>query len=228
VIVKLLVGAGPVETTRFTEEPTATDVPASGASLITLPEGTVLFDPVDTVPTTRPAPLIDVDAAVWVSPTTFGTKTVAGPVETTRFTEEPTATDVPASGASLITLPEGTVLLDPVDTVPTTRPAPVIDVVAAVWVSPTTFGTKTVAGPVETVRLTDEPTATDVPANGDSLITLPEGTVLLDAVDTVPTTRPAPVIEVVAAFWVSPTTFGTKTCAGVVIVSGIAEDVLTS
>jgi hypothetical protein len=28
---------------------------------------------------------------------------VAEPVETTRFTDEPTATDVPASGASLIT-----------------------------------------------------------------------------------------------------------------------------
>ena len=109
VIVKVAVGAGPVETTRFTDEPTVTDAPASGDSLITPPEGTVLLDAVNTVPTTRPVPVIEVVAALWVSPTTFGTNTFAGPLETTRFTDEPTATDVPASGASLITLPEGTV-----------------------------------------------------------------------------------------------------------------------
>ena len=84
------------------------------------------------------------------------------------------------------------------------------------------------AGPVEITRFTDEPTVTDVPASGASLITAPDATVLLDAIDTVPTTRPAPVIEVVAALCVSPTTFGTETYAGVVIVSGIAEDALTS
>jgi hypothetical protein len=63
----------------------------------------VLLVVVVTVPTTRPTPVIEVVAAACVSPTTFGTATVAGPVETTRFTDEPTATDVPASGASLIT-----------------------------------------------------------------------------------------------------------------------------
>src|SRR5580693_1337829 len=43
-------------------------------------------------------------------------------------------------------------------------------------------------------------------------MTLPATTVELLAVDTVPSTRPAPVMPVVAAACVSPTTFGTATC----------------
>ena len=38
-------------------------------------------------------------------------------------------------------------------TVPTTSPALVIAVVAAAWVAPTTFGTVTCAGPVDTVKI---------------------------------------------------------------------------
>ena len=64
------------------------------------------------MPTTNPALVIDVVAAACVSPTTLGTLTFAGPLDTTRFTEEPVLTDVPAAGASLITEPEATVLLD--------------------------------------------------------------------------------------------------------------------
>src|SRR5580693_2359970 len=69
-------------------------------------------------------------------------------------------------------------------------------------------------GPEETTRSTAEPTFTNVPAVGLSLITLPAATVLLDCVVTVPTVRPAPVIAVVAAACVNPTTFGTANCAG--------------
>ena len=47
--------AGPEETTRFTAEPGATELPAAGFSLITLPAATVLLDAVVTVPSTRPA-----------------------------------------------------------------------------------------------------------------------------------------------------------------------------
>jgi hypothetical protein len=57
----------------------------------------------------------------------------------------------------------------------------------------------TLAGPVETTKLTTEPDATLVPAIGLSLITLPEGTVGLLAALTVPTIRPAPVIALDAA-----------------------------
>src|SRR5919204_602802 len=113
-----------------------------------------------------------------------------------------------------MTDPDGTVVLDVVVTVPTTRPALVIAVVAAVWVRPTTFGTATCGGPDETTSDTALPTATWVAATGDWLITNPAGTVVLEDVVTVPTTRPALVIAVVAAVWVRPTTFGTETCGG--------------
>jgi hypothetical protein len=138
------------------------------------------------------------------------------PLDITRFADDPVFTEVPAVGLSLITSPEGTVLLEAVVTVPTTNPTPVIAVDAAVCVSFNTFGTitcVTCAGPLEITRFTDDPVFTDVPATGLSLITSPEGTVLLDAVVTVPTTSPAPVIAVDAAVCVSFTTFGTDTCA---------------
>ena len=55
--------------------------------------------------------MIALVAAACVRPTTFGTVTGAGPVLTVRFTAEPAVTLVPATGLSLITLPEGTVEL---------------------------------------------------------------------------------------------------------------------
>ena len=54
----------------------------------------------------------------------------------------------------------------PLVTVPTTRPAPVIALVAAACVRLTTFGTATSGGPVDTTRLTALPDATCVPATG--------------------------------------------------------------
>ena len=119
---------------------------------------------------------------------------------------------VPATGLSLITSPDATAELLCVVTVPSTSPAPVMAVVAAAWVSPTTLGTTTGAGPVETTMLTAEPLLTLVPATGLSLITSPDATVELLCVVTVPSTSPAPVIAVVAAACVSPTTLGTATC----------------
>src|SRR5207302_6511246 len=86
-----------------------------------------------------------------VSPTTFGTATGVGagaPLETTRLTAEALATLVPAAGLSLITLPEATVVLDCIVTVPAVRPALVRALVAAACVWPTTFGTGTVGGGV--------------------------------------------------------------------------------
>jgi len=211
-------GAGPLDTTRFTVDPALIDVPAAGLSLITLPDGTVLLAAVVTVPTTKPAFVIAVAAAACVIPTTFGTVKDAGPLDTTRFTADPALTDVPATGLSLTTLPDGTVLLAAVVTVPTTNPAFVSAVVAAACVEPTTFGTVTDAGPLDTTRFTADPALTDVPATGLSLITLPDATVLLAAVVTVPTTKPAFVSAVVAAACVDPTTFGT------VVPFGAAEE----
>src|SRR5881227_2415806 len=206
--------AGPLETTRLTAEPLATLVPAGGLSLMTLPAATVLLDCIVTAPTVRPAPVMALVAAACVWPTTFGTAIRAGPLETARLTGEPLAPSVPACGLSLMTLPEATVLLACIVTAPTVRPAPVMALVAAACVWPTTFGTAICAGPLETTRLTGEPLATFVPAGGLSLMTLPEATVLLDCIVTAPTVRPAPVMALVAAACVWPTTFGTAICAG--------------
>jgi hypothetical protein len=141
----------------------------------------------------------------------------AGPVETTRFTAELGAALLPAGGVWLMTLPDGTLALAAVVTVPTVSPAPVIAAVAAAWVSPTTLGTVTIAGPVETTRFTAEPDAALLPAGGVWLMTLPDGTLALAAVVTVPSVNPAPVIAEVAAAWVSPTTLGTVTIAAVTV-----------
>ena len=65
---------------------------------------------------------------------------------------------MPAAGVWLITDPAGTVVLDAVVTVPTVRPAPVIAVVAAACVRPTTLGTATCGRPDETTSATALPT----------------------------------------------------------------------
>jgi hypothetical protein len=181
-----------------------TFVPAEGFSLMTLPEGTVVLDAVVTVPSTSPAAVMADVAAVCVCPTTLGTAT---PVEITRLTADPPLTAVPAVGLSLITLPTGTVMLEALLVV-TVSPTLVMADAAAACVCPTTLGTAT---PVEITRLTADPLLTDVPADGLSLITLPTGTVLLEADVTVPSTRPAPVMADVAAACVCPTTPGTAT-----------------
>src|SRR5215813_3151406 len=113
-----------------------------------------------------------------------------------------------------MTEPAGTVVLAAFVTAPTVRPAFVIAVEAAACVSPTTLGTATCGGPDDTTSATALFVATCVPAVGFWLITDPDGTVVLDAVVTVPTVNPAFVIEVVAAACVRPTTFGTATCGG--------------
>src|SRR5512139_512103 len=206
--------AGPDETTRFTELPEATLEPEVGLWLITLPAATVELLCVVTVPTLRPTPVIAVVAAACVMPTTLGTVTGAGPDDTTRFTELPDATLEPEVGFWLITLPAATEELLCVVTVPTLRLAPVIAVVAAACVMPTTSGTDTEAGPDETTRFTELPDATLEPEVGLWLITLPAATVELLCVVTVPTLRPTPVIAVVAAACVMPATLGTVTEAG--------------
>jgi hypothetical protein len=150
----------------------------------------------------------------------------AAPVETTRLTGDPDAALLPAGGFWLMTLPAATVALDAVVTVPTVRPAPVSALVAAAWVSPTTLGTVTCAGPVETTRFTADPDAALLPAGGFWLMTLPAATVALDAVVTVPRVNPAAVIALVAAAWVSPTTLGTVTCAAVTVTVCVPDALL--
>src|SRR3954470_18228572 len=98
-----------------------------------------------------------------------------------------------------MTDPAGTVMLGAVVIVPITSGAVVIAVVAAAWVNPMTLGALTCGRPVDTVSAIALPTTTSAPAAGDWLMTLPAGTVMLDAVVTVPRTSCAPVMAVVAA-----------------------------
>src|SRR5438477_2508391 len=105
------VGAAPEETTRLTAEPFATDVPGTGVSLMTWPAGTVELAALLMAPTVRFTASMPARAAACARPTTSGTRTGAGPEDTTRFTADPVATDVPAAGVSLITWPAGTVSL---------------------------------------------------------------------------------------------------------------------
>src|SRR4051794_19316884 len=179
---------------------------------MTEPTGTVVLDAVVMAPTVNSAPVMAALAAACVCPTTFGTATCGKPDEMTSATALPVVTCVPAAGDSLITEPAGTVVLDAVVTAPTVRFTPVIAVVAAACVWPTTFGTATCGRPDETTRATALPVVTCVPAAGGERIPEPVGTVVLDAVVTAPTVRFTPVIAVVAAACVWPTTFGTATC----------------
>src|SRR5206468_8383708 len=141
----------------------------------------------------------------------FGVATGAAPDETTSATALFGATDVPAPGDWLITLPDGTVELDAVVTAPTVSVALVIAAVAAAWVRPTTFGVATGAAPDETTSATTLFAATDVPATGDWLITLADVTMKLGAVVTAPTVSVALVIAADAAACVRPTTVGVGT-----------------
>src|SRR6185295_6102001 len=100
----------------------------------------------------------------------------------------------------------------------------VIAVVAAACVALTTFGTATSGAPDDTTSDTALPVTTCVPADGLWLITDPDGTVVLDAVVTAPTVRPAAVIAAVAADRVVLTTFGTATVVGLPVPENVTND----
>src|SRR3954467_11952931 len=179
---------------------------------MTLPDGTVMLEAVVSVPTTSCAPVIAVVAAACVNPTTAGALTCGRPVDNVSAIALPTTTSAPAAGDWLMTLPDGTVMLYVVVIVPSTSCAVVIAVVAAAWVNPTTPGALTCGRPDEIVSAIALPTTTSAFAAGFWLMTLPAGTVMLDAVVIVPTTSCAVVIAVVAAACVNPTTPGALTC----------------
>lgn len=98
------------ETTRSTAVPAATEVPAAGFWLRTMPGATPGVTCRVTDPTVKLNLWSTAVAVLWVWPTTLGTVT-GGPRDTTRSTAEPGATDVPAAGFWLMTLPAGTEVL---------------------------------------------------------------------------------------------------------------------
>src|ERR1041385_3885339 len=105
---------------------------------MTDPLGTVVLDCVVIAPTVSVAPVIAVLAAACVRPTTFGTVVCGRPDETTSATEELINTSLLAAGVWLMTDPLGTVVLDCVVIAPTVSVAPVMAVLAAACVRPTT------------------------------------------------------------------------------------------
>src|SRR6185295_10291727 len=109
-----------------------------------------------------------------------------------------------------MTVPAGTIVDDASVTVPSVRFPDVIAVVAAACVRPTTLGTVMSDGPDDTVSAIAEPGATAVPAAGVELMTMPAGTVALDATVTVPRIRPVLVIATVACACDRPVTSGTR------------------
>src|SRR3954466_8687895 len=149
---------------------------------MTLPTGTVMLGAVVIVPTTSCAVVIAVVAAACVRPTTAGAVTCGSPDEIVSAIALPTTTSAFAAGFWLITLPAGTVMLEAVVRVPTTSCAVVIAVVAAACVNPTTPGALTCGRPDETVSAIALPTTTSAFAAGFWLMTLPAGTVMLEAV----------------------------------------------
>ena len=206
-----IVGAVPSDTTMATALPAGASEPPVGVWLITLPAATVLLAAVVTV-TVKPAPVSDAVAAACVCPTTFGTATAGGPLETTRATDDPTSTVVAAAGLWLMTMPEATVVLLANVIGAPTRPASLSAFSASPCVpmepngAPTTSGTMV---PSEITRSTGEFGGSVKPARGSDEITRPIGIVGLLADVTTPTRRPAVTIAVVASASVRPTTPGT-------------------
>src|ERR1051326_7200257 len=201
-----IVGAVPSETTIATLLPPAADEPPDGVWLMMRPAATAALGPVVTA-TGKPAPVNVAVPAACVCPTTFGTVTGGGPLETTRFIAVPTSTVSPSSGSWLITMPAGTVVLVCCVIVPTTSPFSGMMLSAVPGVTELPSGTPTSTGvivPSEIVRSTGEFAGSEVPSSGFTNITVPMWNCVLLALVTVPTRRPAWRIAVVAAACVRP------------------------
>src|SRR5205823_14946330 len=141
-------------------------VPAVEFSAITLPPGSFPARRSSDLTVTVSIIASDKGAGFDETEITVAPLVFAGPDDTTRLTADPAATEVPAVGVCEITLPAGTVDDACVVIVPTTKPAAVIAVVAAVCGSPAWIPMLSVAGLPDTARLTADPAATEVPAVG--------------------------------------------------------------
>ena len=147
-------------------------------------------------------------ALVNVRPTTYGTETGVGPLETLIRTREPWTTIVPAGGSWPVTvlggLPEWT------EKIFGTSPASLSALSASVASLPMTSGTSTFGFPFETVISTVLFFAARKPATGLWSMTRPAFTVSLGRRVTW-ATRPASSIFATASPSASGTTFGTAT-----------------
>src|SRR5260370_33084064 len=104
-------------------------------------------------------------ASVWLCPTTFGTAISFGACATVRLTLLSALTDVPPLGDCASTVPSGCDADVRLVTAPSCRPALVSVASAADCDWPTTSGTLTGAGPLETGTTTGLPGRASVPAD---------------------------------------------------------------
>lgn len=167
VLVDVAVGVvtGLLQTVMPTVDPLVTVVPPGGVWADTL--STVVGEHVAVVAGAafNPLPASVVTACVSVSPSTFGTTTVHGPLETVSLTFVPGATRVPAFGVWAMTMPVPYWLEHPELTAPAASPVTPRVLPAFALVSPTTFGTITELR-VETVSEMLCPLLTSCPAGG--------------------------------------------------------------
>ena len=210
-------GTGPLDTTSRTGVLGTTRVPPAGVLLITTPLATVLLGFSVTGPTTKFAPAIADRACATDVPASCGTATCTGdggaPLDTTSATRAPGATCTPSAGVLLITTPFATVSLGFSVTWPTDNFASEIAARAAASDRPTSCGTATPTGPLDTTRSTALPRAGVAPAAGVWPRTVPSAAAS-DFRVTVPSRSPAASIERCAAATEPPTTPGTVAGVG--------------
>src|SRR5690348_2718227 len=130
--------------------------------------------------TVKPRSVRAFSASLDARPTTLGTCTMTGPLETTSLTASPRCS-VPWSGDCETTCPDGTVSLLTSGARSTTSPAFVTAADAASNEVPVTVGTSIGWRPLETTTATLEPRLTEVPGAGSCETTAPAGTVSLQA-----------------------------------------------
>ena len=112
----------------------------------------------------RPRPWSAVTAFCSVWPTTFGTATFAPPFETPSMTVEAGGAFPPAGGFCVTTVPGA--CFETTWTMCGVRFAACSFLIASAAERPTTFGTATASGPLETVSLTFVPAGTSVSPAG--------------------------------------------------------------
>src|SRR6266702_2688736 len=152
-----------------TVAPWAAVVLAAGFCCHTLPGAVPAGPGVTCAFTLKPALCSDAIALDLLSPTTFGT--CAAP-ETKMVTVDPGSTMVPPTGFWFTTVPWGSV--DVVSCLMSTLKPSFCRVVSATFSClPSTLGTATLPGPVETYNVTTVPAETLLPSGGLDLITRP-------------------------------------------------------
>src|ERR1700730_5183580 len=167
-------------TVRLTAPPACSGVPVAGDCESTVPGDCVVETRCVTVPTVRDALVSVASAAVWDWPVTAGTRTGAGPLDTSTVPGSPTCTSVPADGLVALTRPAGAVEFGCVLVVGL-KPALRSRATACAALRPSTLISAAVPGPLETTMLTRVPRATLLRGDGVSLDTRPLATVGLAA-----------------------------------------------